>query len=73
MIDTNSITQAAQTVAEAKTQFSPYLPTLAIAFGWAGRELRNFNAWLFLASEYVIGHGGIVMILKKLIWNPPAK
>jgi hypothetical protein len=68
--DTNQVAQVAQTVAAVKTQLSPYFPALAVAAGWAGRELRNFNAWCFQAAEFVIGHGGIGMIVKKLIWNP---
>jgi hypothetical protein len=69
-LDTNSIPQAAAVVTEVKAQLSPYLPALAVAAGWAGRELRNFNAWCFQAAEYVISHGGFGMIVKKLIWNP---
>lgn len=68
--DTNQVTQVAQTVAAVKTQLSPYLPALAVAAGWAGRELRNFNAWCFQAADYVIGHGGLGMIVKQLLWNP---
>lgn len=73
MIDTNQVQQAAQVVAEAKVQFSPYLPALAVAAAWCGREIRNFNVWLFNACEYMRSHGGIALLLWKLIWNPPAK
>ena len=70
MIDTNQVQQAADTVALAKASLAPYLLALAVGAAWAGREIRNFNLWLFNAAEFVIGHGGLGMILKKLIWNP---
>lgn len=73
MLDTNQINQVAQNVATVKEQLSPYLPALAVAAAWAGRELRNFNNYIFELGEYAIAHGGIGMLLKKLIWNPPAK
>jgi hypothetical protein len=71
--DTNQVQQAFDTAAAIHSQLSPYVPALAIAAGWAGREIRNFNAWLLAVSEYIIGHGGIGYILLKLFWNPPAK
>ena len=71
MIDTNAITQAAQDVAAVKSQLSPYLPALAVAAAWAGREIRNVNLYLENAAAKIIEHGGIGMILKKLFWNPP--
>ena len=73
MIDTNQVQQLAQVGAEIKTQVSPWLPALAVGAAWAGREVRNFNAWLINGAEYVIGHGGLGMIIRKLIWNPPTK
>lgn len=72
MIDTNQIQQAAQVATEVKTQLSPWIPALGIAAAMLGREIRNLNAWLFSASEYVIAHGGALMIAKKLLWNPPS-
>ena len=68
--DTNQVQQIAQTAAEIKTQISPYLPALAVAAAWAGRELRNLNASLLATSEWLIAHGGMLMIARKLIWNP---
>ena len=72
MIDTNQVQQAAQVVAEAKSQFAPYVPALAVAAAWAGRELKNFNAWCAGVAQYVIAHGGIGWLIWKLLWNPPA-
>jgi len=71
MIDTNTIAQTAQAAALAKSSLQPYLPALAIAAAWAGRELKNFNFWLVDTSEFIMKHGGIGYLLWKLIWNPP--
>jgi hypothetical protein len=73
MIDTNQIAQAAQDAAALKAQLSPWLPALAVAAAWLGRELRNFNHWIFDLGEYVMAHGGLALYLKKLVWNPPPK
>jgi len=70
MIDTNQVQQAFDAAATVKTQLSPYVPALAVAAGWLGREIRNLNIWLLNASEYIIAHGGILMIARKLLWNP---
>lgn len=71
MIDTNLIPQAVQDVATIKTQLSPYLPALAVAAAWAGREIRNVNLYLENVASKIIAHGGIWQIVKKL-WNNPA-
>jgi len=72
MIDTNQVQQVIDTASTVHTQLSPYLPALAIAAGWLGREIRNLNAWLLAASEYIIAHGGLLTIARKLLWNPAA-
>jgi hypothetical protein len=72
MLDTNQVQQVAAVAAEAKAQLTPWLPAIAIGAAWLGREIRNLNAWLFNAAEFVIQHGGIGMILAKLVWNPAA-
>lgn len=72
MIDTNLIPQAAQDVATIKTQLSPYLPALAVAAAWAGREIRNVNLYVENVAAKIIAHGGLGMIVKKLLWNPGA-
>ena len=59
MIDTNLIPQAAQDVATIKTQLSPYLPALAVAAAWAGREIRNVNLYVENVAAKIIAHGGI--------------
>ena len=71
--DTNTVQQLGQTVAEVKTQLSPYVPALAVAAAWLGREIRNFNAACLRTAEYISGHGGILMMIRKLVWNPPGK
>jgi hypothetical protein len=86
MIDTNSILQVASQVAAAQTaahevltalnaqrsQLAPWLPAIAIAAAWLGRELTRFSAWLQTAAGKIIAHGGLVKILIKLFWNPDA-
>ena len=73
MLDTNQIAQVSQDVATVKAQLSPYLPALAVAAAWAGREIKNFNAWCFNVASFVISHGGVGMLIKKFIYNPPPK
>ena len=72
MIDTNQIAQAAQDVAAVKSQLSPYVPALAVAAAWAGREIRNVNLYLEAVAAKIIAHGGVWQIVRKL-WNNPAK
>jgi len=76
VLDTNSIIQAAKEVAAVqtlaqtiKTQLNPWLPAIAVAAAWLGRELTRFSAWLQTAAAKIITHGGLVKILIKLIWN----
>lgn len=73
MIDTN---QLAQVVNDAKTVHATLAdnwPAICAVAVIAARELRNFNAWLAGLAGFVIQHGGIFMIVKKLIWNPEVK
>jgi len=71
-IITNTVATAAQEVAAVKSSLSPYLPALAVAAAWAGRELRNVNLYLENVATKIIAHGGIWQIAKKL-WNNPTK
>ncbi len=64
MIDTNSISEAAQALNAVQTQFN--WPALCAGLLW-------LRADLVACAEWVIGHGGIGFLLKKLWWNPPAK
>ena len=66
MIDTNQIQQAAQDVAAVKNTVATNWPAICTTALWLRTELKN-------VSEYIIGHGGAAMIVKKLIWNPPTK
>ncbi len=73
MIDTNVINQAADSVAAAATQLKINWPAVSVAAVIVARELKNFNEWLAGLGAAVIRHGGIFMIVKKLIWNPEVK
>jgi len=67
---TNTVATAAQEVAAVKLSLSPYLPALAVAAAWAGRELRNVNLYLENVATKIIAHGGVWQIVRKL-WNNP--
>ena len=69
MIDTNQINQLGETAQAVKTQLSPWLPALAVAAAWLGRELNRFVAWSAITAEKIIAHGGIVKIIAKIFWN----
>lgn len=69
MIDTNQIAQAGEAAQEIKTQLSPWLPAIAVAAAWLGRELNRFTTWSARAAEKIMAHGGIVKITAKLFWN----
>lgn len=69
MLDTNQILQLGQTAQAIKTQVNPWLPALAIAAAWLGRELNRFIAWSRIAAEKIIAHGGVIKILAKIFWN----
>ena len=69
MIDTNQINQLAETAQAVKTQLSPWLPAMAVAAAWLGRELNRFVAWSEIAVNKIIVHGGIVKIITKIFWN----
>ena len=73
MIDTNTISQANDTALAAKAVAQQWWPTLCAVAVIVARELRNFNVWLVSVADYVISHGGIGLIIKKLLWNPPTK
>jgi hypothetical protein len=68
--DTNQINQLAQTAQDVKVQLSPWLPALAVAAAWLGRELNRFVAWSEIAADRIIAHGGIIKIIGKLFYNP---
>jgi hypothetical protein len=69
MIDTNQIAQAGQAAQEIKEQLSPWLPALAVAAAWLGRELNRFTIWSAGAAEKIMAHGGLVRIAIKIFWN----
>jgi hypothetical protein len=76
MLDTNSIIQAGQvaqqllsTLNSQRSQLSPWLPALAVAAAWLGRELNRLTDYAERAAPKIIAHGGIAKILWKLIWN----
>jgi hypothetical protein len=69
MLDTNQINQLGETAQAVKTQLSPWLPALAIAAAWLGRELNRFVAWSAVATDKIIAHGGIIKIVVKIFWN----
>jgi hypothetical protein len=69
MLDTNQINQLAETAQAVKSQLSPWLPAMAVAAAWLGRELNRFVAWSEIAANRIIAHGGIVKIIAKIFWN----
>lgn len=73
MIDTNSINQAGEAVQAVHAQLQMNWPAISAGAVIVARELANFNRWLAGVGESVIRHGGIFMIVKKLIWNPEVK
>jgi hypothetical protein len=69
MLDTNQIAQLGQTAQAIKAQLNPWLPAIAIAAAWLGRELHRLTAWSSTAAEKIITHGGLVKILLKIFYN----
>ena len=63
MIDTNQINQAVAMAADVKAQVATNWPAICAGALWLRTELKN-------VSEYIISHGGLGMIIKKLLWNP---
>ena len=72
MMDTNQINSAVATAQDLHAQLSANWPAITAAAVIVARELRNFNVWVVGVAEFVIRHGGVVMIARKLIWNPSA-
>jgi len=72
MIDTNQIAQAGQAAQEIKRQLNPWLPALAVAAAWLGRELNRFTAWSAGAAEKIMAQGGLIRIVIKNFWNSEA-
>jgi hypothetical protein len=68
-MDANTMIQAGQTAQAMKEQISPWLSALAVAGGWAGRELTRFGAAATSRAEWIMGHGGLGRVIGKLIWN----
>lgn len=73
MIDTNLINQAGDAVQTLHAQAALNWPAISAGAVIVARELKNFNEWLAGIGAAVIRHGGIFMIVKKLIWNPEVK
>lgn len=69
MLDTNQIIQLGQTAQAIKTQLNPWLPAIAIAAAWLGRELHRLTDWSGAAAEKIITHGGLIKILLKIFYN----
>ena len=73
MLNTNQIQTALETASNTaqivRTQISPWLPAIAVAAAWLGRELNRFSAWSENAAEKIMAHGGIAKIVWKLLWN----
>lgn len=73
MLNTNQIQTALETANNTaqivRTQINPWLPAIAVAAAWLGRELSRLSAWLQTAASKIIAHGGIAKILWKLVWN----
>lgn len=68
MIDTNAVNQAAQVAQDVRTQLSPWVPALAVASAWLGRELNRLSAWSAGAAERLIAHGGLLRYVLKIFW-----
>lgn len=69
MLDPNQITELGQTAQVIKTQLNPWLPALAIAAGWAGRELNRACTSAKSGAEWLLSHGGLLKLIVKLFWN----
>ena len=70
MIDTNLINNAGDALQTAHAQLQLNWPAISAGAVIVARELANFNRWLAGVAEFVISHGGVAMIARKLIWNP---
>lgn len=73
MIDTNTINQAGDVLQAAHAQWQINGPALAFGAALIAREIGRFNTWCVGVAEFVIRHGGIFMIAKKLICNSEVK
>jgi hypothetical protein len=73
MLDTNQINQVIADGHQLTGAVQANWPAICAASVVVARELRNFNLWCLGVAEFVISHGGIGMLVKKLLWNPPAK
>lgn len=72
MIDTNSINQFSENAQVVKTQVQANWPFICAAAVLIRTELKNFNAWCVGVAEFFMRHGGVVLVLKKVLWNPDA-
>lgn len=72
MIDTNAIAQVFRDSAAVKDQVTVAWPTICAVAVIVARELGRFNAWAVQVAEFVIAHGGLGYLIRKLLWNPPA-
>ncbi|HEV2691405.1 MAG TPA: hypothetical protein VG347_00765 [Verrucomicrobiae bacterium] len=61
--DTNQVAQALQAADMVRDHVQTNWPAICAGALWLRTEVKN-------VSEYVIGHGGLGMIVKKLFWNP---
>jgi hypothetical protein len=72
MFDTNSINQGVAVAQDAAAQVKANWPAICLAGGIIVREICKVNGWLEYVCGKIIAHGGIGLIIKKLLWNPPA-
>jgi hypothetical protein len=63
-VNTNDPQQLLDHAIAIKQQVETNWPAICAAALWLRTEIRN-------VAEYIIGHGGIGMLLLKLFWNPP--
>jgi len=70
MIDTNQLNQVLADGHQISGAVTANWPAICAASVIVARELRNFNLWCINIAEFVIKHGGIGMIVNKLLWNP---
>jgi hypothetical protein len=70
MLDTNQINQAVAVVQDVKNQVQMNWTAIAFAAALIGREVNNLDNWLMAKTEWIIDHGGIGVLIKKLLWNP---
>jgi hypothetical protein len=72
-LDTNQIDHAVAIAQDIHSQVQTNWPAICAFAVVASRELRNFNLWCVSVAEWTMSHGGALMLLRKLFWNPAVK